>query len=85
MTGPKLVATSAKNIWAVAAIVTTMLVVAGCELPGAERAAEPPALTRADSLLATKPPPATVATAVGQPRMSVLRLPLLLLRLREQR
>ena len=63
MTGPKFVATSVRHVWASAAIVATVLVVAGCEFPGAEHTALPATPTPAASPAATRPSPVTV-TAV---------------------
>ena len=65
MIGLKSVATSVKHAWAGAVLVATVLVVAGCELLGAERPA-PPAT-------ATSLPPATfTAAAATAPRPSIL-------------
>ncbi len=68
MIGPKLVATSVKHVWAGAAIVVAMLVVAGCELPGAEHIALPATPTPAAS-------PAISAAARAVPTPAPTPLP----------
>ena len=63
MIGLKSVATSVKHAWAGAVLVATVLVVAGCELLGAEQSALPAA--------ATSLPPATFTAAATAPRPSI--------------
>ena len=60
MTGPQLVASSVKNVWAGAIIVATVLVVAGCELPGAEHPERPATPTPAARVVVTPAPTATI-------------------------
>ena len=68
MTGPKFVATSVRHVWASAAIVAIMLVVAGCELPGAEPPAPPATPTPAASpAVGTRAEERAVATPVPTP------------------
>lgn len=73
MIGPKLVATSVKHVWAGAVIVAALLVIAGCELPGAEPPALPAAPTPAASPV-SRVAPATV-TAVASKDVSAAAAP----------
>ena len=63
MIGLNVMRASGKEAWAGVVIVATVLVVAGCDLPVADRTALPAATTPAASLAGTRLAPATV-TAV---------------------
>ena len=64
MSGPKLVATNVRHVWAGVVIAASLLVVGGCDFPGAEPTAPPATSTPAASPVATRPSPVTV-TAVA--------------------
>ena len=66
MIGPKLVATSVKHVWAGAVIAIAVLVVAGCDLPGAEHTTLPASPTPAARPAGTRLPPATVTAGASR-------------------
>ena len=67
MIGLRPVATSLKHGWAATVIAIAVLVIAGCEFPGAERTTLPSATTPAANPAVARQLPATVAAATATP------------------